>query len=395
MENDIEKLSWFFRLLIQKKTDQAWLKEHIHLFETINPEMIITLVDQMYRENFPMDDLKTGVNKFLNLCFKSLSAAKPMNQKEGSVFDFLFRSNRVLERHLSELRPLIREVQTNPSGAILYSLNNGFSRLAEMDQHYKIIENVIFPLFEARVIPHRCAMVMWSFHDDIRKNLKKIISLLHEKVFELSVFNQLSGDIFFDMHAMKFREEKILLPLVNRKISEDEQQQLLHEAAEIGFSFLDEKEYKNPEVEIIKSGDAGLDDLVNLSTGFLSPETIIMIFNHLPVDITYVDEEDTVRYFSAPAHRVFTRTKAVIGRKVQNCHPPESLHVVNEIVAAFRSGKKDVADFRINMKGRTYLIRYFAVRDEERQYKGVLEVTQDITDIKGLTGEKRLLNWEA
>ena len=119
-----------------------------------------------------------------------------------------------------------------------------------------------------------------------------------------------------------------------------------------------------------------------------------MIFNHLPVDITFVDKDNVVRYFSAGPERFFTRTKAVIGRRVERCHPPESVHVVTKIVEDFKAGKRDVAEFWIRMKGQLLHIRYFPVRDEAGEYMGVLEVTQNITRIQELKGEKRLLDEE-
>ena len=119
------------------------------------------------------------------------------------------------------------------------------------------------------------------------------------------------------------------------------------------------------------------------------------MFNHLPVDITFVDENNKVKYFSTPKKRIFPRTKSVIGRDVHNCHPPESVHIVEQIVESFKSGKKDVASFWINMKGELLLIQYFAVRDENGNYKGVMEVSQEISEIRNLQGENRLLDWES
>jgi len=128
----------------------------------------------------------------------------------------------------------------------------------------------------------------------------------------------------------------------------------------------------------------------SLPSGTFSGKEIESMLNTLPVDITFVDAKDTVRYFSQSPKRIFARTKDVIGRKVQQCHPPKSIGKVNHILADFRTGKKDVADFWINMKGRMIYIRYFAVRDRTGRYLGCLEVTQDITDIKRIEGEKRL-----
>jgi len=126
-------------------------------------------------------------------------------------------------------------------------------------------------------------------------------------------------------------------------------------------------------------------------TGEFLTEELEAVFNTLPVDITFVDKEDRVRYFSQSKERIFPRTKAIIGRKVQQCHPQKSLHVVEEILNDFRENKREEAGFWINLGGRLIYIRYFAVRDKAEKYLGCLEVTQDITDIKKIEGEKRLL----
>jgi len=132
--------------------------------------------------------------------------------------------------------------------------------------------------------------------------------------------------------------------------------------------------------------------VIDLDTGELNQREIKAIMNTLPIDVTFVDKDDTVRYFNRPEERIFPRTKSVIGRRVQMCHPQKSLHVVNRILQDFREGKRDVAEFWINVKGRLIYIRYFAVRDRNGEYLGTLEVTQDITEIKKIEGEKRLLD---
>jgi len=134
--------------------------------------------------------------------------------------------------------------------------------------------------------------------------------------------------------------------------------------------------------------------MVEFETGSLSKEEIEAVLDLLPVDITFVDRDDSVKYFSKAKGRIFARTKAVLGREVQKCHPQKSVHVVNKIVESFKAGKKDVAAFWININGRLIHIRYFAVRDKNGEYLGTMEVTQDITDIKRIEGEKRLLDWE-
>jgi len=123
-----------------------------------------------------------------------------------------------------------------------------------------------------------------------------------------------------------------------------------------------------------------------------SSELLEAIFDSLPVDVTYVDENDTVKYYSKHDERIFRRTPAVIGRQVQNCHPKDSLDKVNQAVAELKSGKRNVAEFWIDVKGRKVYIRYFVVRDKAGKYRGILEVAQDITDIQKITGQKRLLD---
>jgi len=131
--------------------------------------------------------------------------------------------------------------------------------------------------------------------------------------------------------------------------------------------------------------------MIDLGTGNLSNEETRAIFNSLPVDITFVDNKDTVRYFNQTKRRIFPRTKAVIGKKVQKCHPQKSLHVVNQILKDFREGDQEKAEFWININEKAIYIRYFAIHSENGNYLGCLEVTQDITDIQKIKGEKRLL----
>jgi PAS domain S-box-containing protein len=145
---------------------------------------------------------------------------------------------------------------------------------------------------------------------------------------------------------------------------------------------------------ILKETAPAPEGVLQFETGSLSKEEIEAILNSLPVDISFVDANDAVKYFNKAEKRIFVRTKAVIGRKVQLCHPQKSVHIVNKILETFKTGKKDVAEFWITMNNRLIHIRYFAVRDKDGKYLGTMEVTQDLTDIKKIEGQKRLLAWE-
>ena len=145
---------------------------------------------------------------------------------------------------------------------------------------------------------------------------------------------------------------------------------------------------------ILKETAPAPEGVLQFETGSLSKEEIEAVLNSLPVDISFVDADDAVKYFNKAEKRIFVRTKAVIGRKVQLCHPQKSVHIVNKILETFKTGKKDVAEFWITMNNRLIHIRYFAVRDKNGKYLGTLEVTQDLTDLKKIEGQNRLLDWQ-
>ncbi len=389
-KNDrVEKLVILFEGILKGENLGQLVAENQKLIELVIPSDVIILVDKLMLMKIPMEDLKKGINKLLNLLHKTISEHKVYSPSKQSFIGCLIENNRLLDKHLKEIRPLIREINAHPGNAVTRKkLLSGFTKVGKFGNFYLIKENVLFPVIEKFVPEYRCLAVMWSFHDDIRKNLKLIDEQLREKNFDLKKVNKLAGDIFFNMYAIKFREERILYPLVLEMVPEEVLNGLFSESIEIGFPFF------QPGKTQIKALKSESKDQIDLETGNLSVDQIKLLFNHLPVDITFVDENDKVMYFSSPKKRIFPRTKSIIGRDVHNCHPPESVHVVEQIVESFRNGKKDSASFWINMKGEKLLIQYFAVRDENGNYKGVVEVSQEISEIQNLTGEKRLLDWE-
>lgn len=173
---------------------------------------------------------------------------------------------------------------------------------------------------------------MWSFHDDIRRNIKEIIQLLEKENIDIPQFNHLAGLIFFNMYAIKFREEKILFPQILKIFSSDDLYLMLKESLSMIWPYVKPNvtfQDMNKNEEICKIEE------IDLETGLLFPEQIKFMLNHLSVDITFVDEHNKVRYFFLPKKRIFPRSKSIIGLEVKNCHPPESVHVVEKIVEAF------------------------------------------------------------
>lgn len=390
-QHRVENLVELFLSVIREEFTSGQVADFQQVIDRTEPADVIAVVDELVKMQIPMPELKKGINKALNLLNKALREFPYTAPATGSFFDWLIRNNEQIDLRLKAIRPLLKELNQNPDNTNLRNeLKTKFADLQKIDLHYQIKENVFFPLVETFLPDYRCLQVMWSFHDDIRRNLKEVIHLLVIPVFDLSRFNRLSGDIFFNIYAIKFREERILFPVISGLVSEEKLNSLLPDSIEIGFP------YVQPEVSAVNASVTKNEKTVDvdLKTGSLSPEQIRLIFNHLPVDITYVDENNKVKFFSTPEKRIFRRTNSIIGRDVKNCHPHESVHVVEQIIQAFRNGEKDKASFWIQMKGEFILIQYFAIRDESGNYKGVVEVSQEITEIRNLNGEQRLLDWE-
>jgi DUF438 domain-containing protein len=268
-----------------------------------------------------------------------------------------------------------------------------FNQISEIDIRYTRKENQLFPFLEKHGW-NGPSQGMWAFHDanrDLIRNFRKKI--------ELKEFTTLVDDIpviIGELQRMVLVEELRLLPNALELLSTDEWVEMRTGEEEIGWAF----NYKPPSFE--KTGQSSLPNenlLKGLSSfaleeGFLNIEQINLMLKFLPVDLTYVDENDRVLFYNRGEERVFPRSAAVIGREVRFCHPPKSVGTVLKILEEFRKGVKDEAEFWINYREKKIHIRYFAIRDKENNYKGVIEVSQDITHIQKLTGEQRLLSWE-
>ncbi|MGD8113614.1 MAG: PAS domain-containing protein, partial [Sphaerochaetaceae bacterium] len=189
------------------------------------------------------------------------------------------------------------------------------------------------------------------------------------------------------------KENDILIPMVCEVFTPHDWQTIADGLDEFAHSYVeDAPQWKSEELDESQKKSVLSDDLIQLPSGHFRPEILNRVLNTLPVDITFVDANDQVAYFSQSKERIFPRTTAIIGREVVNCHPPASMHVVLEILDDFKSGRRDMAEFYIHL-GEAYVhIRYFAVRDDEGTYLGTLEVTQNIAPIQAITGDKKLLD---
>jgi len=383
------KLKEVSKLMLEGGNARAFILDNEDFISTVIPTDFIGLFDELVKEAYPIEDLKALSNKVLNIFHLAIKNHIRVRPRPESFLGVLEQNNSEMEQVLDGIRPVFKKfVKDHDNSALHAELLERFSKLEVFVKHYTIKENVLFPILEKKWEAYRCLQIMWSFHDEIRQNIKTVIGQLSRGRIEFRQFNRCVGDIYFQMLAIRFREECILFPHIASTISEEEEEGMNREGFEMAYPY-----FQPPEPEADLKNSVSQKSLASLGTGELTVEQIRLIFNHLPVDITYVDEDNRVRYFSTPKKRIFPRTTAVLGREVKNCHPPESVHVVEQIVESFRKGEKSSADFWIHMKGDMIFIQYFAVRDEQGAYRGVIEVSQEITDIRALEGEKRLLDW--
>ncbi|NLL78027.1 MAG: DUF438 domain-containing protein [Clostridiales bacterium] len=310
----------------------------------------------------------------------------------GHPADTLKRENRAIEKVMDDVRT---QIALLPDRDAQNAVKNGLKKLTEIDLHYLRKENLFFPYMEQYGITAP-PKVMWGVDDEIRAQLKSVIAKL-----DTEEISDLTGEIeaLLDrVSEMIFKEENIMLPMLLENLTQDEWKTISDESPELGYCLIDNIPVWKPAPvsapeELTK--EEPVSGAINLPTGVLKVEELSRMLDTLPIDITFVGKDDTVRYFSQGAERVFPRTKAIIGRKVSNCHPPASVHIVEKLVEDFKAGKKDHEDFWINMGEKFILIRYFAVRDEAGEYLGVLEVTQNIRPLQAIEGEKRLVSDDA
>lgn len=323
----------------------------------------------------------------------------------GHPVNTLQRENREIEKIIEkEIQPYLSDLEKENS---LDALSKGINHLSEITIHYLKKENLLFPYMEQYGITAP-PKVMWGVDDEIRNQIKEVKTSIMEHSTgktELELKKVHSTDkeelklkidaILNRVTEMIFKEENIMLPMLLENLTQEEWKIIADESGEIGY-MVDKVPTWEPfkeSVDTIQNESKPDEDLelIHLPTGVFRVEELISMLNTLPFDITFVNKDDIVKYFSEGKDRVFPRTKAIIGRNVSNCHPPTSVHVVEKIVEDFKNGIKDHEDFWINMGNKYILIRYYAVRNEKGDYLGVLEVTQDIKPIQAINGEKRLM----
>lgn len=377
--------------LIAGENGKMLFEDYRPLLENVTAEEVMEALDGLLQQELPFESIKAAVGKIMNAAHASLQMQPSPQSNWPPFLKAMADENRWVEQLMQSVKVTVKALSANSGPEQLTALKLQLEQLRNYELHYLKKENILFPYLERRVPAYRCIQLMWAFHDDFRQSLKALELILAQESPESASLNQELGRLFFVVLPILFREEKVLFPVALRHLQPAHWDEMLQESHEIGWCGGVEVPEVVPQSDITSAGS--LKGLVDLSTGALSADQLVLMLENLPVDITFIDENDEVRYFSGAKHRIFTRSKAIIGRKVQNCHPQSSLHMVNEIVDAFRKGERDLAEFWIQMRGRFVHIRYFAMRNPAGDYRGTIEVSQDVTDIRSLEGERRLLQW--
>ncbi len=407
-EVDLEKLS---RVLAIK---EAYNAGEISLAEgrerlkrevgTLRPHEI-ALAEQELKVIEDDECRKENIQAMLDLFAEVMDTSRPVLDDEHPIMCY-YRENDRMRQHLKAIEDLVQYPVIKNQWLELYDL------LAEYRLHLARKQNQLYPVLERKGFD-RPTTTMWLLDDFVRDELRQARRLLEEDRDE--EFIALQPTIIADVLDLMQKEEAVLYPTSLAMITPEEYQEMKSGDREIGFAWIDvetsastrgaEASEPAPSPEgfgaelaalLGKYGfgtKGGATELLDVATGKLTLEQINLIYKHLPIDISFVDERELVCFYSDTDHRIFPRSKNVIGRDVKNCHPRTSVHLVEEIIAKFRSGEQDSVDFWINKPGLFIYIYYVAVRDAQGRFRGVLEMMQDCTRIRELQDSRTLLKW--
>lgn len=369
---------------------------------TITP-MEIAIAEQEIKEYDTNQCQKLDIQSIMDIFEGVMDVSRP-DLPEDHPLSFYYRENEELEKVMLEIEDLIQYPVIKNQWYEIYD------KLKEWNIHLQRKQNQLYPVLEKKGFD-RPTTTMWVLDDFVRDEIKEGLELLETNEDEF-IKHQVA--LMADIRDLIKKEESILYPTSIAFISDEEFEYMKSGDREIGFAYIKDnskKAVKNiAPVSNNNSNDAGfageLQQLLekygysaggnkelDVSTGKLTLEQINLIFKNMPVDLSYVDENEIVKFYTDTKHRIFPRSKNVIGRDVKNCHPRKSVHIVEEIVEKFRSGEEDSAEFWINKPDLFIHITYIAIRDDEGKFRGILEMMQDCTHIRSLTGSQTLLTW--
>ncbi len=387
----IETLKGIIRSLHGGKAAESAREEFTRLLGQVQPNEIAAMEQELIREGMPVSEIHKLCDLHVNVFRESLETHEEVHAPPGHPIHTYLLENKEIMRRTDRFTELCRTLPEAPDTDATGKLRDALNAMAAVETHYTRKENQLFPYLEKHGFTGP-SKVMWGIHDDVRRMLKELRTAVEKK--DWATMLKTGAEAAHAITEMIYKEEKILLPTAQRMLTEEEWRLIRSGDDEIGYVVKPEDNW--PVSAPDEAGSATLDTsgLLPLDTGVLTLKQLNRMLVSMPVEFSFVDENDEVRYYSGHDERIFPRSPAVIGRKVQNCHPQKSVHMVNAILEAFRAGTRNVAEFWIPFQGKFLHISYYAVRDEDGRYLGTLEVTQDISKLQQLKGEKRLLDWD-
>lgn len=396
--------------LLKEKIRQIGNEEDSH---SVSEELKALLNEVSYEDVIKVEQelFEEGINrdKMLELCDLHTAALKGLINPESKTQDTpghpvhtFKKENQAIKRELEMMYSHFNKVNAMPPDQnvedIFLAVRSTFNNLMDVEKHYLRKENLLFPFLEKYGITGP-STVMWGKHDQTREMLKNCISVMNalenptaedlQSIVELVIKPAAKS-----IDEMIYKEEKILYPMSLDTLKPEDWLQVYNQGDEIGYCLYSPSDKWNPENLDVSASSEIIDNAkIKLPTGMFNLSELTALFNTMPVDLTFVDKDDNVKFFSHGEDRIFQRNKAILGRKVQYCHPPASVHIVEEILNDFKNNTQDKVSFWINFKERFIYISYYAVRDEQKNYLGTLEVTQDLTELRKLEGERRILEY--
>lgn len=391
-----EKLKEVIRELHEGKTVDEVKEKFASVIEGVSPREIAEMEVQLVKEGLPIEEIQYLCDVHAEVFKGTLEEIHHPDQVPGHPIHTMRTENTAISEFIEETMKVSLDLfKEEDSQENRDKLIEEFNLLFDIEKHYSRKENLLFPYLEKYGVTAP-PKVMWGVHDEIRVKLKDAkLELSNYRGNKEEIVKKIQG-VLTQIVDMIFKEESILFPMSLETLIEDEWIEIYKESDEIGYTLVaPEKEWVLKRVDLEEKEEAKGQvegGFIKFENGLLSAEEIAGIFEVIPGELSFVDKDNTVKFFTKGEERIFTRTKAVIGRSVEHCHPHGSVHMVNKIIEDFKSGEKDSEEFWIQMGELFVFIRFFAVRNKDGEYLGTLEYVQNIKPLMNLTGEKRLLS---
>jgi hypothetical protein len=362
---------------------------------------IMAMEQELISDGMPIEEVRSMCDLHSQVTRDVLVQLPGNPIQPGHPIDTFRRENAALRQVIDKLRTNVSQIAALDDSAEctgqLLQLRQGANELTDVDKHYQRKEHALFSFLERHGITGP-SKVMWAKDDDVRTCLKQLNKAAHDCRPVASDCKRVCSAFLVPalgaVEEMIFKEENILLPMARQTLTENEWSEIWAVSPKYGWCLVEPQQgYKPPQSSKAATPAVPTDGTIMMPTGNVTVEQLTSVLSTLPLDLTFVDADDRVAFFTEGPDRIFARSKAIIGRKVQHCHPPSSVDIVDRILEDFRAGRQNIAEFWIDFHGKFVHIRYFAVRNGEGKYLGTVELTQDIAPLRALQGDRRLLEY--